>query len=96
LIFKGVGAAVVGRNVIWLWEGYIMAKFWKVNIWRAAWEACNSTQLYKLVRTSGNMSRLRHEPNRLLVSIGLWRWYINVTSPRMNYKHRATAACRRI
>jgi hypothetical protein len=27
LIFKDVGAAVVGRNVVWLWEGYIMEKF---------------------------------------------------------------------
>jgi hypothetical protein len=27
LSFKDVGAAVVGRNVVWLWEGYIIAKF---------------------------------------------------------------------
>jgi hypothetical protein len=32
LNFKDVGAAVVGRNVVWHWEGYIMAKFWNVNI----------------------------------------------------------------
>jgi hypothetical protein len=27
IFFKDVGAAVVGLNVVWLWEGYIMAKF---------------------------------------------------------------------
>jgi hypothetical protein len=33
----------MGRNIASHWEGYIMAKFWKVNIWKAAWEACSAT-----------------------------------------------------
>jgi hypothetical protein len=27
----------------------------------------------------GNTLRLRYEPNRLTLPIGLWRWYINIT-----------------
>jgi hypothetical protein len=44
---------------------------------------------------------LRLEPNRLMLSIGLLRLYINKKnklhglSPRANYTDRATAACRR-
>jgi hypothetical protein len=26
-----------------------------------------------------NTSRPRYEPNRLMLSVGLWRWYINIT-----------------
>jgi hypothetical protein len=28
---------------------------------------------------TGNTLRLRYEPNRLMLSIGLWRWYVNIT-----------------
>jgi hypothetical protein len=28
---------------------------------------------------TGNTLRLRYEPNRLMLSIGLWQWYINIT-----------------
>jgi hypothetical protein len=27
---------------------------------------------------TGNTLRLHYEPNRLMLTIGLWRWYINV------------------
>jgi hypothetical protein len=41
--FKEVGEAAMGRTLVWHWEGYIRARFWKVSIWRAAWEACSAT-----------------------------------------------------
>jgi hypothetical protein len=28
---------------------------------------------------TGNTLRLRYDPNRLMLSIGLWRWYINIS-----------------
>jgi hypothetical protein len=36
------------------------------------WSYYMSTLLYDFMR-------LRYEPNRLMLSIGLWRWYINIT-----------------
>jgi hypothetical protein len=38
----------------------------------------NST-LYACRYLTGNTLRLRYESNRLMLSIGLWRWYINIT-----------------
>jgi hypothetical protein len=38
----------------------------------------NST-LWVCPYLTGNTSRLRYEPNWLMLSIGLWRWYINIT-----------------
>jgi hypothetical protein len=37
------GAAAMEGNVVWHWEGYIRAKFWKVHIWKAAREAFSAT-----------------------------------------------------
>jgi hypothetical protein len=28
---------------------------------------------------TGNTLRLRYEPNRLMLSIGLWRWYSDIS-----------------
>jgi hypothetical protein len=36
----------------------------------------------------GNTSRLRYEPNRLMVSTDLWRWYINITITILDIIHR--------
>jgi hypothetical protein len=34
------------------------------------------------------MLRLRYEPNRLMLSISLWRWYINTTITILDIIHR--------
>jgi hypothetical protein len=36
----------------------------------------------------GNTLRLRYEPNRLMLSIGLWRWYIYITITILDIIHR--------
>jgi hypothetical protein len=37
---------------------------------------------------TGNILRLRYEPNRLMLSVGLWRRYINVTITILDIIHR--------
>jgi hypothetical protein len=37
---------------------------------------------------TGNTLRLRYEPNRLMQSLGLWRWYINITVTVLDINHR--------
>jgi hypothetical protein len=32
---------------------------------------------------------LRYEPNRLMLSTGLWRWYINITITILDIIHRS-------
>jgi hypothetical protein len=39
----------------------------------------HSSTLYVRPYLTGNTLRLRYEPNRWMLSIGLWRWYINIT-----------------
>jgi hypothetical protein len=50
------------------------------------------TQLNSTLQSSpyltGNTLRLRHEPNRLMLSIALWRRYINTTIPILDIIHR--------
>jgi hypothetical protein len=40
-----------------------------------------------------NTLRLRYEPNRLMLSIGLWRWYINTTITILDIIHRHAGLC---
>jgi hypothetical protein len=47
----------------------------------------NST-LYVCLYLTGNMLLLRYESNRLMLSIGLWRWYINITITILDIVHR--------
>jgi hypothetical protein len=47
----------------------------------------NST-LYVCPYLTGNTLRLRYESNRLMLSIGLWRWYINITTTIPDIVHR--------
>jgi hypothetical protein len=35
-----------------------------------------------------NTLRLRYEPNKLILSVGLWRWYINITITILDIIHR--------
>jgi hypothetical protein len=35
-----------------------------------------------------NTLRVRYEPNRLMLSIGLWRWYINISVIILGIIHR--------
>jgi hypothetical protein len=37
---------------------------------------------------TGDTICLRYEPNRLMLSIGLWRWYINMTITILDIIHR--------
>jgi hypothetical protein len=37
---------------------------------------------------TGNTLRLSYDPNRLMLSIGLWRWYINITIIILDIIHR--------
>jgi hypothetical protein len=37
---------------------------------------------------AGNRLCLRYEPNRLMLSIGFWRWYINITITIRDIIHR--------
>jgi hypothetical protein len=37
---------------------------------------------------TGNTLRLLYEPNRLMLSIGLWQWYINITITIVDIIHR--------
>jgi hypothetical protein len=46
----------------------------------------NST-LYVCSYLTGNTLRLRYEPNRLMLSIGLWRWYVNITITTLDIIH---------
>jgi hypothetical protein len=40
----------------------------------------DTTELYKFFCTSQETQlHFRYEPKRLILSIGLWRWYINIT-----------------
>jgi hypothetical protein len=47
----------------------------------------NST-LYVCPYLTGNTLRLRYEPNRLMLSIGFLRWYINITVTILDVIHR--------
>jgi hypothetical protein len=47
----------------------------------------NST-LWVFSYLTGNTLRLRYEPNRLMLSIGLWRWFIDITITILNIIHR--------
>jgi hypothetical protein len=50
----------------------------------------NSTELYRFVcpYLTRNTLRLLYEPNRLMLTISLWRWYINITIAILNSIHR--------
>jgi hypothetical protein len=37
---------------------------------------------------TGNTLRLRYEPSRLMLSVGLWWWYINITITILDISHR--------
>jgi hypothetical protein len=47
----------------------------------------NST-LYVCPYLTGNILRLRYEPYGLMLSIGLWRWYINISLTILDVIHR--------
>jgi hypothetical protein len=49
----------------------------------------NST-IYVCLYLTGSMPTLRflYEPNRLMLSIDLWRWYINITTTILDIIHR--------
>jgi hypothetical protein len=48
----------------------------------------NSTRLYTFVHTSRETHCLRNESNRLMLSVGLWRWYVNITITILDIIHR--------
>jgi hypothetical protein len=64
-----------------------LSQFWTLSIVLSfIW---NSTQLtYRFVRTWQETLHLRYEPNRLTLSVGLWRWYINIVITILGVIHR--------
>jgi hypothetical protein len=48
----------------------------------------NVNKIYVWPYFTGNTLRLRYESNRLMLSIGLWRWYVNITATILDTIHR--------
>jgi hypothetical protein len=64
---------------IGLWRWYINITITILdNIRRPVFYLKLSSTLYVCPYLTGNTLRLRYGPNRLMLSIGLWRWYINI------------------
>jgi hypothetical protein len=63
-----------------------LSKFWILSIVLPF--ISNSGQLSRFVLTSQETLHLRYEPNGLMLSIGLWRWYINITITVLDIIHR--------
>jgi hypothetical protein len=74
---------------IGLWRCYINITITILDIIHrpAFYLELNSTLLVCPYLT-GNSLRLRYEPNRLILSIGLWRWHINTTITILDIIHR--------
>jgi hypothetical protein len=49
----------------------------------------NKIRISVCLYLTGNTLRLRYETNRLMLSIGLWRWYINITITILGIIHRS-------
>jgi hypothetical protein len=65
---------------IGLWRWYIHITITIMDIiHRHVFYLKLSSTLYACPYLTGNTLRLRYEPNRLMLSIGLRRWYINIT-----------------
>jgi hypothetical protein len=45
-------------------------------------------ELNSTLYLTGNTLRLHYEPNRSMLSIGSWRWYINITITILDIMHR--------
>jgi hypothetical protein len=71
---------------IGLWRWYINISITILDIMhRPVFYLKLNSSLYVCPYLTGNTLRLRYEPNNLMVSIGLWRWYINITISILNY-----------
>jgi hypothetical protein len=58
----------------------------KHDLSRRSLKQRNVNKIYRFV--TGNTLRLRYDPNRLMLSIGLWRWYINTNIRIMDIIHK--------
>jgi hypothetical protein len=78
------------------WMSSIGLWWWHININTTILDSTHRpvflTQLDSTLKVSphlaGNKLRLLYEPNRLILSIGLWRWYINITIAILDIIHR--------
>jgi hypothetical protein len=81
---------------IGLWRWYINVTITILDIvHRPVFYSKYNSTLLVCPYLTGNTLRLRHEPNRLMLSIGLWRWYIKVTIAILDIIHRRVFYLRR-
>jgi hypothetical protein len=74
---------------IGLWRRYINITITIVNIiHRPVFYLKLNSTLYVCLYFTGNTLRLRYEPNRLMLSVDLWRWYININVTILDIIHR--------
>jgi hypothetical protein len=74
---------------IGLWRWYINVTITILDIiHRPVFYLKLNSTLYVCPYLTGNTLRLRYESNRLMLSIGLWRWYINITITILDIIHR--------
>jgi hypothetical protein len=83
--FSWCGTSINNRNVcssnsgFWRWYINIIITILDIIHRSVFYLKLNST-LQACPYLTGNTVRLRYEPNRLMLSTGLWRWYINITA----------------
>jgi hypothetical protein len=65
-------------TVLWRWYINITITILDI-IHRPVFYSRLSSTVYGCPYLTRNTLHLRYEPNRLMLSIGLWRWYINIT-----------------
>jgi hypothetical protein len=72
-----------------LWQWYIIITITILDIiHRPAFHLKLNSNVNFCLYPIGNTLRLRYEPNRLMLSIGLLRWYINVAITILDIIHR--------
>jgi hypothetical protein len=74
---------------LWRWYSYINITITILDIiHRPAFYLKLNSTLYICPYLTGNTLRLRYQPNMLMLSIGLWRWYINIIITILDIIHR--------
>jgi hypothetical protein len=73
-----------------LWRGYINTTITILDIiHRPVFYLKLNSTLWVCPYLTRTTLRLRYEPNRLILSIGLWRWYSNITITILETIHRS-------
>jgi hypothetical protein len=73
-----------------LWQWYINIILTIIDIiLRPVFYLKHNWTLWVCPYLTGNTIRLRYDSNRLMLSIGLWQWYINITITILDIIHRS-------